>query len=88
MFGCGFGWRGFGRYGFGGFGMGFTNILFWGLIIVAIVLIVKAIKSNGNQKVLQSSSNTSSSLEILKERYARGEINKQEFEEKKKDLGY
>jgi uncharacterized membrane protein len=29
-----------------------------------------------------------SSLEILKEHYARGEINKQEFKDKKKDLAF
>lgn len=29
-----------------------------------------------------------SPLDVLKKRYARGEINKEEFEQKKKDLGY
>jgi len=36
----------------------------------------------------QGASSVDSPLEILKRRYARGEINKNEFEEKKKDLGY
>jgi len=31
--------------------------------------------------------NTETPLDILKKRYALGEINKQEFDEKKKDLG-
>jgi putative membrane protein len=62
--------------GIGLFGM----ILFWGLLIAGNVFLVRwfigetVIKREG------------SALEILKKRYARGEINQQEFDERKRDL--
>ncbi len=64
-----------------GWGMG------WGLIIVLIVLIaaIWIIAKIVNQNK-QSQGDQKNALDILKERYAKGEIDKQEFEERKKDL--
>lgn len=66
-------------YGFAPFGFIFM-ILWWGLIIAGIVALVKWIsRTSGTQ-------GGKSPLDILKERYAKGEIEKQEFEARKKDL--
>lgn len=67
--------------GFMGFGWIFM-ILFWILVIVGIIAIVKWIIHPKKDKIEDSKS----TLDIIKERYARGDIDKKEFEEKKKDL--
>ena len=64
-----------------GWGMGsLSMLLFWGVIIVAVVLVAKWF-ANSN-----APPRSGSPLEVLKERYARGEIDKKEFEQKKRDL--
>ncbi len=65
-----------------GWGMGFGWLIGVIILIVFVWLIVKVINQSGTS----NQPNKSSALDILKERYARGEIDKEEFEEKKKDL--
>lgn len=62
-----------------GFGMLFMA-LFWVALIVGSVLLAKWFMGQGGV------ARGDSALEILKKRYARGEINKQEYEERKSDL--
>jgi len=66
--------------GFGLLGM-IMMILFWVLIAWAIVALVRYLAGSREDRERDSRP-----LEILKERYAKGDIDKKEFEEKKKDL--
>ena len=86
----GFGGRSWGMMGpgmMGGFGlwwlMPIFMLIFWGLIIWAIVALIRGLTSPGRSS---ATGQPDSALELLKRRYAQGEISKQEFEEKKKDL--
>jgi putative membrane protein len=88
-------WGGPGGYGGGmwpgmmwGYGAGWLmaifNIVFWVVLIVAIVYFIKWLSASSKQKGNEKRGD--SALEILRERYAKGEIGKDEFEEKKKAL--
>lgn len=71
---------GFGGYGlFGGLGMGFGMII-WILILGLIVWAVVS-QFNGQPIARQDSA-----LDILKQRYAGGELSKAEFEQAKRDV--
>ncbi len=80
---------GFGRYGYGLAHAGtwlswigpIAMILFWALFVTAMVLLIRYLVHN-----TRSAGRESSALAILRERYARGDITKEEFEQKRKDL--
>ncbi len=72
-----------GNWGYGMMGgYGFLSIFFWILVIAAIVLLVLWLVRKAPH--WQQTRVEESAMDILKKRYARGEINREEFEEKKK----
>ncbi len=75
-----------GMMGWGWWGMGWIfMIIFWGLIIVGLIFLIRWLA--GLSRSHPSYDKTqNSALDILKQRYARGEINKEEFDQKKRDL--
>jgi putative membrane protein len=66
-------------YGMMGGGYGIIGLIFCILVLIGLVLLIKYLWKG-------SAKRGDSAIEILKKRYASGEITKEEFEEKKKDV--
>jgi putative membrane protein len=83
MHGFGFGWGGM---IFGGLLM----LLFWGVVIALVVFAVRALTRSGSGQATPPAGSPGQTrdqaLEILRERYARGEISKDEFNSMRQDL--
>lgn len=75
---------GYNGFGYGGGAMGIGMLLFWGLIIVVVVALARGLGSRSGGPEPRLGEKTT--LDILGERYARGEIDKAEYEEKRRDL--
>ena len=74
-----------------GFGMGFGGlgligmILFWVAVIAGVVWLVKTVSGSNAQFPMQMR-NGASAREILDQRYARGELSREQHEAMKQDL--
>lgn len=64
-------------------GWGWLGLLFWLVLLVVVVAVVwRLLQGRGESRGAAEES----PLDILKRRYARGEIDREEFEAKKRDL--
>lgn len=70
-----------GVWGMWGIGMMLMMLVFWGVVIVGVVLLIRWVASQGRE-----SRPPDAALDILRQRYARGDIDKEEFEARKRDL--
>jgi putative membrane protein len=67
-------------WGAWGIGMMLIMLLFWGAVIVGLVVGIRWLLRQGREQ------RSDSALEILRQRYARGELAKDDFERMKKEL--
>ncbi len=70
-------------WGITGMGMVLSMLLFWGLVVAAVAVVVRILAGSRNAGTHQKEK---SPLDILKERYARGEIERDKFMQQKQDL--
>jgi putative membrane protein len=89
IMGYGYGphWGMMGGWGYG-YGFGLIHMVVWVIILIAIIVgiiwLVRSLAATGGQ---YGPPRRSAGLDVLEERYARGEINRDEYLEKKRDLG-
>jgi len=82
------GMMGGGGLGFGWWGaaMGILMLLFWALIIGGVVLLILWIVRQERPPATGSRTGGERALDILRERYARGELTREQYEQMRQDL--
>jgi putative membrane protein len=75
-------WSGMDGMGWGWIGLGVVHmVVFWVLVILGIVAITRWLAGGG------AGHGPARGIDILKARYAKGEITKEQFEQMKRDIG-
>ncbi len=78
------GWHWTWMWGAMGIGMLLWMILFWGLLVAGVVVLVRWVWGTGRPGPPGGAAETA--LDILKKRYAKGEITKEQFETMRRDI--
>lgn len=63
------------------FGGGWMMFFWWFIIIVLVIFVIWSVMNSG-----QNNQRKETPMEILKRRYANGEIDEEEFQKRKKEL--
>jgi len=75
-------WNGFEGMGWGWIGLGLLHmVLFWGVVIFALAALVKWLFGGAGSPLGRGSA-----MDILKARYAKGDLTREEFERMKREL--
>lgn len=75
-----------GRHMWDGGWMFFGPLMMIAVVAIIVVVVVLLLRGLGGHRSSDSLSSDSNALDILKERFARGEIDKEEYEERRRIL--
>ena len=75
-----------GGYGYG-YGYGPVHMIVWAVVLIAIIVgVVWMVRSMTGPHAHHLPPKRSAGLDVLEERYARGEVSREEYLQKKKDI--
>lgn len=84
-YGCGPHWGMMGGWGYG-YGYGLAHMIIWVVILIAIIIGIVWLVRSLSAKDDRVLPRRRAGLDVLEERYARGEINREEYLQKKQDM--
>jgi putative membrane protein len=80
-------WRDHGEWGWGDWlGMSLMMLVFWALLVVLVVWLVRGFRRETTRAGAERRPPTEQAEQLLAERFARGEIDAEEFERRRKVL--
>lgn len=76
----------YGEYGYGTMGYGWGLIMMIGVLVIVVLVIFALSRYLQNSGSTSQNNSSSKAIEILDERYARGEITDEEYKKKKAEM--